>query len=160
MSTLDTVIEDTDNLGVVSEIDPLPPGISITTNEITDTNLVASELRGASVIIQDAPSFTFVFETGQGAPGVAGPAGPQGPQGEMGPPGPAGADGAPGPQGPQGEMGPPGPAGISGATILNEALDIDRTFLTDGATLVYNALSSKWHATTLLDSQVLDGGRF
>lgn len=43
---------------------------------------------------------------------------------------------------------------------ITTAEDVDRTFLADGATLVYRTDTNKWHATNLLDSQELDGGRF
>jgi hypothetical protein len=54
-----------------------------------------------------------------------------------------------------GQMGPPGPSGT-----LSAMSDIDRTDLTDGATLVYNANASIWKATNKLDNQILEAGQF
>ena len=53
-----------------------------------------------------------------------------------------------------GIMGPPGTTTISGLT------DIDRTDLTDGATLVYKASNAVWKATNKLDNQILEAGQF
>ena len=56
-----------------------------------------------------------------------------------------------------GLMGPPGRDGIQN---LSQAGDIDSTELIDGATLVYNASTSKWKATNKLDNQILEAGQF
>jgi hypothetical protein len=54
-----------------------------------------------------------------------------------------------------GIMGPPGPSSnVSGSS------DVDITGLQDGSMLVYNAASSKWQATTLLEKQVINAGFF
>jgi hypothetical protein len=54
-----------------------------------------------------------------------------------------------------GIMGPPGPSGT-----LSAMSDIDKTGLTDGATLVYSANNSIWKATNKLDNQILEAGQF
>lgn len=53
-----------------------------------------------------------------------------------------------------GIMGPPGSTSISGMS------DIDKTGLTDGATLVYKADTAIWKATNKLDNQILEAGQF
>lgn len=53
-----------------------------------------------------------------------------------------------------GIMGPPGSTSISGMT------DVDKTELTDGATLVYKADTAIWKATNKLDNQILEAGQF
>lgn len=53
-----------------------------------------------------------------------------------------------------GIMGPPG------FTSITNASDIDKTELTDGATLVYKADTAIWRATNRLDSQILEAGQF
>lgn len=53
-----------------------------------------------------------------------------------------------------GLMGPPGSGNIA------DSGDIDLTTLTDGATLVYNASTSKWQATNVLEKQTMNGGFF
>ena len=54
-----------------------------------------------------------------------------------------------------GIMGPPG----TNSSISN-ANDIDKTELTDGATLVYRADTAIWRATNRLDNQILEAGQF
>jgi hypothetical protein len=53
-----------------------------------------------------------------------------------------------------GIMGPPG------FTSITNASDIDKTGLTDGATLVYKAETAIWRATNKLDNQILEAGQF
>jgi hypothetical protein len=53
-----------------------------------------------------------------------------------------------------GIMGPPGSSNISSLS------DIDKTQLTDGATLVYKADTAIWRATNILDNQILEAGQF
>jgi hypothetical protein len=54
-----------------------------------------------------------------------------------------------------GIMGPPGPSGS-----ITASSDVDITQLQDGSTLVYDAASSKWQATKLLEKQVINAGFF
>jgi phage baseplate assembly protein gpV len=54
-----------------------------------------------------------------------------------------------------GIMGPPGPTGA-----LSNSSDVNITALQDGSTLVYDAASSKWQATKLLEKQVINAGFF
>lgn len=53
-----------------------------------------------------------------------------------------------------GQLGPKATASITGAN------DIDLSLLVDGATLVYSEQSEKWHATNLLEKQVMEGGQY
>jgi hypothetical protein len=53
-----------------------------------------------------------------------------------------------------GIMGPPG------ASTISDMSDIDKTELTDGATLVYKADTAIWKATNKLDNQILEAGQF
>lgn len=53
-----------------------------------------------------------------------------------------------------GIMGPPG------VSTLSDMLDIDKTELTNGATLVYNSSNAFWKATNKLDNQILEAGQF
>jgi hypothetical protein len=53
-----------------------------------------------------------------------------------------------------GMMGPP-----TVNTITNSG-DIDITNLQSGSLLVYNTLTNKWVATTLLDQQTIEAGQF
>ena len=56
-----------------------------------------------------------------------------------------------------GQLGPrgrPGPSSIEGLT------DVDLTNLQGGSLLVYNASTSKWGSTTLLNQQQVDCGEF
>jgi hypothetical protein len=53
-----------------------------------------------------------------------------------------------------GIMGPPG------ASSIAEMLDVDKTELTNGATLVYNSSNAFWKATNKLDNQILEAGQF
>lgn len=55
-----------------------------------------------------------------------------------------------------GVMGPPGSANVR----MNMIKDVDMTQLETGAILVYNASTSKWYATNLLDHQVIESGQF
>lgn len=55
-----------------------------------------------------------------------------------------------------GVMGPPGSANVR----MNMIRDVDMTQLENGAVLVYNASTSKWYATNLLDHQVIESGQF
>jgi len=54
-----------------------------------------------------------------------------------------------------GIVGPPGPGGA-----IVDSADINLDNLTDGATLVYNASTSKFDTTTTLDRQIINGGFF
>ena len=53
-----------------------------------------------------------------------------------------------------GIMGPPG------SSSLSNMVDVDRTDLTDGATLVYKASTQVWRTTNTLDNQILEAGQF
>lgn len=53
-----------------------------------------------------------------------------------------------------GIMGPPG------SSSLSNMVDVDRTDLTDGATLVYKADTQVWRTTNTLDNQILEAGQF
>lgn len=53
-----------------------------------------------------------------------------------------------------GIMGPPGLSNIS------QANDVDTADLSDGSVLVYKSDITKWRATKLLDSQILEAGQF
>jgi hypothetical protein len=53
-----------------------------------------------------------------------------------------------------GIMGPPG------ASSISDMLDVDKTELTNGATLVYNSSNAFWKATNKLDNQILEAGQF
>lgn len=50
--------------------------------------------------------------------------------------------------------------GPAGADSLAQLTDIDKTGLVDGATLIYNASTSQWKTTKLLDNQILEAGQF
>ena len=71
---------------------------------------------------------------------------------------------AQGPQGPQGIQGPTGAPGATGATgasgTLTGAPDLDITVLANGSMLVYNAISSKWQATKILQNQTVECGQY
>lgn len=53
-----------------------------------------------------------------------------------------------------GIMGPPG------ASSITDMQDLDKTELTDGATLVYKANTATWRTTNKLDNQILEAGQF
>ena len=53
-----------------------------------------------------------------------------------------------------------GTPGLDGMQNLSQAQDIDKTELTDGATLVYRTSDSMWKATNKLDNQILEAGQF
>lgn len=55
-----------------------------------------------------------------------------------------------------GVMGPPGSANVR----MNMIKDVDMTQLETGAVLVYNASTLRWHATNLLDHQIIESGQF
>lgn len=68
---------------------------------------------------------------------------------------------AQGPQGIQGPVGPAGPSGVAGPSgTLTNAPDLDVTVLVDGSMLVYNAISSKWQATKILQNQTVECGQY
>jgi hypothetical protein len=50
--------------------------------------------------------------------------------------------------------------GPRGASTFGELNDIDLSQLGSGSTLVYNTLTNKWTATTLLDQQTVECGQF
>lgn len=50
-----------------------------------------------------------------------------------------------------------GPIATPSITMAN---DIDISNLVDGATLVYSDLTFKWHATNLLEKQIMEGGQY
>lgn len=54
-----------------------------------------------------------------------------------------------------GIVGPPGPS----STLLGNS-DVNIQGLADGATLVYNASTSKFDVTTTLEKQIVNGGFF
>lgn len=53
-----------------------------------------------------------------------------------------------------------GPPGIDGIIRLNDLIDVDKTGLIDGATLVYNSTVEKWEATEKLNKQAIECGEF
>lgn len=53
-----------------------------------------------------------------------------------------------------------GPPGEKGANRISEMLDVDKSELVNGATLVYVETTSTWKATNKLDSQILEAGQF
>jgi len=54
-----------------------------------------------------------------------------------------------------GIMGPPGPS-----SNLSSSGDVDITNLQDGSTLIWNATSSRWQASKLLEKQIINAGFF
>jgi len=50
-----------------------------------------------------------------------------------------------------------GPIATPSITMAN---DIDITQLVNGATLVYSDSTFKWHATNLLEKQIMEGGQY
>ena len=59
-----------------------------------------------------------------------------------------------------GYLGLQGPPGASGTTTISSATDIDMSNLSDGSMLVYNDITEKWHATLLLEQQIIDSGQY
>lgn len=53
-----------------------------------------------------------------------------------------------------------GVIGPATSRSISASSDIVLTELEDGATLVYSAQTSRWHATTKLEKQVISGGFF
>lgn len=50
--------------------------------------------------------------------------------------------------------------GPAGPNMLSESNDVDVIDIKDGAILVYNSATNKWTATTVLDSQNMEGGEY
>lgn len=53
-----------------------------------------------------------------------------------------------------------GQLGPRAVASITDAYDVDLTQLVDGATLVYSNSSSKWHATNLLEKQIMEAGQY
>lgn len=50
--------------------------------------------------------------------------------------------------------------GPAGAATFAQMRDVDLTQLAAGSILIYNSGTSKWHATNLLDQQIVESGQF
>lgn len=59
-----------------------------------------------------------------------------------------------------GLIGPKGEDGTSTSTSLRALVDVDMANITDGALLVYSALTGKWHATNNLNNQIFEAGLY
>lgn len=53
-----------------------------------------------------------------------------------------------------------GMVGPKSYNSISEAYDVDINDLTDGSTLIYSTTATKWQASRLLNSQIIDAGEF
>lgn len=84
-----------------------------------------------------------------------------GPRGLPGVNGIDGQDGTNGTNGTNGQNGTNGRDGVDGGVTQLAALqDVDTTSLNNGSVLVYNPITQKWTAKTLLDQQIIESGQY